>query len=186
MPGTVIGKSLNLGYPGKISRNVDNIISARQVKSILNGSGVETLSSIPFGGPLVLNTDGTYSKFGDSGTGVAAATAANFGGIAVGEVKQMTTYGNVSGAGEYQPNESCDALQRGSTTVYCADGNPVAGGTVHICTVAGGAIKVGDFVCATNPTGGGTAVALTGVRWTTGKKDANGVCEITIIARVAP
>ena len=184
MPGSVIGKSLNLGYAGKISRNVDNIVSSRAVKSILNGSAVETLSNIPFGTGVVINTDNTYSKFGDSGTGVSAATAANFAGIAVGEVKQMTSYGNVSGAGSYAPNEAADVLQRGSTTVVCKDGTPVAGGTVHICTVAGGSIAVGDFVCATNPTGGGTAVALSNIKWTTGKKDANGICEVTIINRL--
>lgn len=185
MPGSVIGKSLNLGYAGKISRNVDNIINSKSVKSIPDANSDETLKSIPFGKGVVLNTDNTYSLFGDSGTGVSAAIAANFAGIAVGEVKQMTTYGNISSSGQYNPNEQCDVLQRGSTTVVCKDGTPVAGGTVHICTVAGGAIAVGDFVCATNPTGGGTAVALSNIKWTTGKKDANGICEVTILNRLS-
>ena len=39
MPGTVIGKSLNLGYAGKVSRNPMNKIDAKLVKSILDGNG---------------------------------------------------------------------------------------------------------------------------------------------------
>ena len=185
MPGTVIGKSQNLGYVGKISRNVDNIVSSRFVKSILDGNGAETLSAIVFGRAAVLNTDNSFSKFGQAGTGVSAATAANFAGIAVGEVKQMTSYGNVSSAGQYDPTQPCDILERGSTPVTVADGTPAAGASVYICTVAGGSIAVGDFVCATNPTGGGTAVAIN-AKWTTGKVDANGVAEVTLTSRNQP
>lgn len=185
MPGTVIGKSLNLGYAGKRSRSAIDIVGARPVKSILSGS-TETMSAVPFGKGVVLNTDNTYSLFGQTGTGVSAATLANFGGVAVGEVKQMTTYGNISGAGQYEPAEMCDVLQFGSCTVVLADGVPTAGGTVHICTVAGGAIAIGDFVASTTPTGGGTAIALTGVEFKTNKKDANNVVEITMNNRVNP
>jgi hypothetical protein len=191
MSGTVIGVSLNLGYVGKISRNADNVVSSRAVKSILNGSSVETLAAVPFGKAVVLNTDNTFSLFGQAGSGVTAAAAAAFAGIAVGEVKQMTSYGNVSGAGEYAPNEACDVLQRGSTTVYCTDyanNDATAGGAVYICTDAGsGTLTKGEFYATATPTGIGNGVVaeLTNCKWTTGKVDANGVAEITIKTRAA-
>lgn len=188
MPGGVVGKSLNLGFAGKISRNPLMKISARMVKSILDGNGAETLSAIPFGAAVVVNADNTYSLFGDSGSGVSAATYANFGGIAVSEVQQSMSYGlgtNVSGNGSYLPNTPADVLQVGTTTVFCKDGTPTANGLVYITTVAGGSIAVGDFVCSTSPTGGGTAVQVTNARWTTGKKDASGITEITLLAQAS-
>ena len=192
MPGTTIGKSLNLGYVGKVSRNADTLVSARAVKSILDGNGAETLSAIPFGKAVVLNTDNTFSLFGQAGSGVSAATAALFAGIAVGEVKQMTTYGNVSAAGQYEPTQPCDVLERGSTTVKVVDyANvaPTAGGKVYICSAVGnGTLVVGDFYASVTPTGigSGTVLELTNVRFTSGKVDANGVAEITIITRNQP
>ena len=191
MPGTVIGKSLNLGYAGKISRNADAIVGSRFVKTILDGNGLETLSAIPFGFPVVLNDDNTYSKFGDSGSGVSAPLAATFAGFAVGEVKQMTTYGNVSGAGQYETKENCDVLQRGTLTVAvkCADGDCKAGGKVYICLAAGSSVIVlaGLYASAT-PTGVGNATMaeLTNCKFTTGKVDANGVAEVTVTAKLLP
>ena len=191
MSGSAIGINLNLGYVGKISRNVDNIISSRFVKSILDGSGVETLNAIPFGYPVVKNTDNTFSKFGESGSGVKSPTAATFAGIAVGEVKQMTSYGNVSSAGTYEPTQPCDILQRGSTTVYCIDyanNAPTAEGSVYICTAAGnGSLTLGNLYATATPTGigSGTVVELTNCKWTTGKVDANGVAELTIVTRAS-
>jgi hypothetical protein len=192
MPGTVIGTSLNYGYAGKISRNADNIIGARFVKSILNGSGVETLQAIPFGKPVVLNTDNSYSLFGDSGAGVSSPLAATFGGIAVGEVKQMTSYGNVSSAGQYEPAQPCDVLQRGAATVKVVDyanNAPAAGGKVYICTAVGnGSLVLGDMYATVTPTGigSGTVVELTNVKFVSGKVDANGICEISITQRLLP
>jgi len=191
MPGTVIGKSLNLGYAGKISRNVGNIIGSRFIKSILDGNGAETQPSVPFGYPVVLNTDNTFSKFGASGSGVSAATAATFGGIAVSEVKQVLTYGS-NATGEYTPNQPCDVLEIGTATVFVSDTTanaPTAGGKVYICTAAGnGSLTVGELFAAVAPTGigTGTVVELTNVRFTTGKVDANKVAEVTILTRVNP
>ena len=189
MSGTVIGRSLNYGYVGKISRNVDNIVTSRFVKSILDGNGAETLLAIPFGKPVVINTDNTFSKWGDSGSGVSSPALAVFAGIAVGEVKQMTTYGNVSAAGQYEPAQPCDVLERGSTTVYCTDyanNAPTAGGKVYACTVKGnGSLTLGDFYATATPTGigSGTVIELTNMKWKTGKVDANGVAEVTIHSR---
>ena len=189
MPGTVIQTNLNLGYAGKISRNPQNKINSRAVKSILNGSNAETQPSIPFGAAVVTNTDNTYSLFGvATGNGVSAATVANFGGIAVSEVKQSMTYGygaNAS-AGQYEPNTPCDVLQQGTATVYCTEGTPTANGLVYIVTVAGTTSPVGSLVATATPAGSGaTAVQLTNARWTTGKIDSSTkIAEITLLTQL--
>jgi hypothetical protein len=186
MPGTVIGKSLNLGYAGKVSRNALNQIGARFVKSILDGNGDETQPTIPFGFAVVLNVDNSYSKFGATGAGVSAPTAANFAGIAVGEVKQVLTYGT-NDSGEYAPAQPADVLQAGSATVFCKEGNPTAGGKVYIMTVAGDNAAVGEFVATATPAGvGATAVEVPNAQWTTGKQDASGITEITLLSRTRP
>ena len=185
MPTSAIGKDLNYGYAGKISRNPLNKITPRMVKSILNSSSVETMSNIPFGAAVVLNTDGTVSLFGQSGTGVSAATAANFGGIAVAEVQQTFSYSLGAGGGSansgYVPSQPCDCLNEGSATVFMTEGTPTAGGAVYIVTVAGTTSPVGSLIATSTPEGSGaTAVQLPNCSWTTGKVDANGICEMTI------
>lgn len=184
MPGTVIGTSLNLGYAGKVSRNPMNKIHNRFVKSILDGAGAETLAAIPFGFAVVTNTDNTYSKFGQTGTGVTSAAAAAFSGVAVAEVKQSMTYsfGANTAAGQYEPARPCDVLQQGTVTVFCKEGTPTAGGKVYIMTVAGDNAAIGEFVATDSPAGSGaTAVELTNCKWTTGKQDsASGITEMTI------
>ena len=182
MPGTAIGKSLALGYAGKVSRNPMNKIDSKFVKSILNGSGVETLAVVPFGAALVLNTDNTVSLFGQTGAGVKTAAAAAFAGIAVAEVKQAMTYGYGanSGGGQYEPAMPCDRLVQGTATVICTEGTPTAGGAVYIVTVAGSTSALGAFVATSTPACG-TAVALPNCQWATGKQDASGICELTIL-----
>ncbi|OOM73991.1 hypothetical protein CLPUN_42290 [Clostridium puniceum] len=185
MPGSVIQKSLNLGYAGKVSRNPSNKINARSVKSILNGGGLETQPSIPFGACVVTNADNTYSLFGASGTDVSEATVANFGGIAVSEVKQSMTYGfgpNV-GSGQFEPNTPCDVLQQGTATVLCTEGTPTANGLVYIVTVEGTISPIGSLVATPTPSGG-TAMQLTNARWTTGKKDGSGITEIVLLTQL--
>lgn len=184
MPGSAIGVNLSLGYAGKVSRNGTNKINARQVKSILDGNGTETMVAIPFGKATVTNTDNTYSLFGASGVGVSSAVYANFGGIAVSEVKQSMTYGygpNVS-VGQFEPNSTCDVLQAGTTTVICTEGTPTANGLVYLVTVAGTVAAVGDFVATPTPNGG-TAVQVVNARFTNGKKDASGITEIVLLAQ---
>lgn len=194
MAGTVIGKSLNLGYAGKITRNGLKEVGARFVKSILDGNGAETLSAIPFGSPVVLNTDNTYSLFGQSGSGVASPAVATFGGFAVAEVKPVYTYLTTS-AGEYSPLQSCDVLQKGSIMVTVKDTTanaPVAGGQVYIVTAGGtSGLAVGSLYAIATPTGVGdaTIVALTGVKFTTGKIQITSgviaVTEVTLQAQVS-
>lgn len=184
MSGVSIGKSLAIGFAGKVSRNPNNKINSRMVKSILNGSNVETQPVVPFGATVVTNSDNTYSLFGATGTGVSTPTFANFGGIAVSEVKQSMTYGfgpNVS-TGQFEPSTPCDVLQIGTTTVFCTEGTPTANGLVYIVTVAGTTSPVGSIVATASPAGG-TAVQLTNARFTTGKQDANGITEIVLLTQ---
>jgi hypothetical protein len=185
MPGTAIGKNLALGYAGKISRNPLNKINSRFVKSILDGNGAETMANIPFGSAVVTNTDNTYSLFGASGSGVSAATFANFGGIAVSEVKQSMSYGYgqaVGGNGQFEPNTPADVLQVGTTMVFCTEGTPTANGLVYIVTVAGTTSALGAIVATSTPAGG-TAVQLTNARFTSGKQDASGITEIVLLTQ---
>ncbi len=191
MPGTVIGISLNLGFAGKISRNPMNKIGARFVKSILNGSGVETQPAIPFGAAAVLNTDNSVSLWGASGAGVSSAIYANFAGIAVAEVKNVMTYtyGANSTSGQYEPAVPADILQIGSATVFIGDSTanaPTCGGNVYIVTVAGSSLSVGAFTASATPSDGSTTVQLTNCEWTTGKVDANFIAELTILTQNKP
>ena len=190
MSGTVIGKSLNLGYAGKVSRNGLKEITARSSKSILDGNGAETLPDIAFGFPTVLNTDNTVSKWGASGVGVSAATVANFGGFAVAEVKQNVLY-NSNAAGSYSPTQWVDTIVKGSLTVFVKDyanNAPVANGQVYICSAVGnGTLSLGELYATATPTGigTGTVLSLTGVKFKTGKVDANGITEITLQSQVS-
>jgi hypothetical protein len=193
MPGTVIGKNLNLGYAGKISRNAGNIVSARMVKSILDGSNAETLAPIPFGSVVLLNADNTFSKFGQAGAGVATSIAANIAGVAVGEVKQVVTYGGLANdTGAYAPTQSADVLEIGSCTVFVKDAAanaPVAGGKVYICSAKGtSTLVVGDLYATATPTdvGDATVIEIPNARFTSGKVDANGITEISLLTRVNP
>jgi hypothetical protein len=187
MPGTVIGKTLSLGFAGKVSRNPMNKIRSRFVKSILDSDGAETMSKVSFGKAVVLNTDNTYSLFGQSGTGISSASAVNFAGISVSEVKQSMSmsYGANNAAGEYEPGMPCDALQIGTTSVFCTSGTPDAGGKVYIVTAieSGAAVAVGDFV-ASSSIDSATVAELPNCRWTTGKQDSSGLAEIEILYQV--
>lgn len=164
MPGYAIGKSLNLGYEGNVSRSVDAIITARKAKE-----------KIEFGKPCILNADNTYSKFG------ASNTAAEFVGVAVREVKQAISYTDASNA--YEENERCDVISRGTVNIKVNNGTPTAGGKVYIRTAENEAIPsgvVGEFEAAADT---GKTIELTNAIFTTGKVDANGIAEITLLSR---
>ena len=177
MPGTTIGLSLNLGYAETISRDQDNIVTPRIVKSVIS-SGAETQASIAFGESVILNIDNTYTRFGSTGT------AATFAGVAIREVKQATDY--YAAAGTYNPTEVCDVLTRGSVTVKCNAGTPTAGGKVYVRITANSSVPtgvVGQFEAAADST---NTIEITNARWKTGKIDANGIAELTILNRVNP
>lgn len=169
MPGTAIGKNLNYGYPGTVSRSADAIIENRFVKS-------SDTNPIPFGAPVILNSDNTYSAF------LATGTAATFAGIAVREAKTNTTY-VTNASGTYQPGEPCDVLERGSATIQVNVGTPTANGTVYVRIATNAAIPngvIGGFEATADGT---NTVALTNVKFKTGLIDTNNVAEVTILSR---
>jgi len=171
MPGQAIGTTLLYGYPGAYARNGDCNIRNRIVK------GTDTTGP-SFGDPVVLNTDNTYSKFGATGT------AAKFAGVAVKEVKQDTAYSTAFG--NYSPGQPCDVINRGSVMVKCNVGTPTAGGAVYIRVAVNESIPAGiisGFEAAADST---NTIAITNCKWNTGNKDANGVCELTILTKVNP
>lgn len=168
MPGSVIGLTMNFGYPGSYSRMPDDVVMNKPVSS--------TSADIPFGSAVKLNDDNTWAL------GDATLTAANFAGIAVREVKQALTLLNEQGS--YVADDPCDVLLRGNTVIKLARGTPTAGAQVlfRIATddgVPGSA--VGDFE-AGEVTAGKT-IALTNVVFTTGEVDGNNVVEVTIKTR---
>lgn len=168
MPGTAIGTTMNRGYAGQISRMDNCRVMARMVKT----------SAIPFGRTVKLNTDNTYSPIttGDAVT--------DFAGIAARVVKQPSTYASQNALAQYEVGQVADVVTTGEVTIFLADGSPTAGGGVYMCTTAGGSIAVGDFVAGASPTGGGTGTLLTNVRFTTDKKDANGMTEVYIALNI--
>ncbi|MEK8128672.1 hypothetical protein WMW72_12215 [Paenibacillus filicis] len=168
MPGSVIGKELNLGYEGNVARSVDAIITNRFVKP-------SDATAIQFGDAVVLNSDNTYSRFGAGGTFAA------FAGVAVREVKQALDY--TSNQGEYRPGQPCDVIERGTVTVACNVGTPTAGGAVYLRVAVNAAIPngvVGKFEAAADGT---NTVQITSAQWKTGKLDANRVAELTLLTR---
>ena len=177
MPGTTIGKIMNFGYSGNISRMADAIVDNRILKSTLV-SGVEQNASVTFGEPVILNSDNSYSRFGSTGT------MATLAGIAVREVMQATTYANTVGA--YTPGNAMDVLVRGTITVLCNVGIPTAGGNVYIRITANGAIPagvVGQFEASAD---GANTILITNMKWTTGQIDSNSIAEVTITTMVNP
>lgn len=160
---------MNYGYPGTVSRGVDSIIENRFVQS-------SDVNPIPFGYPVILNSNNTYSLFGATGT------AATFAGIAVREVKTNTTYvTNANGA--YQPGQPCDVLQRGSATVQVNNGTPTANGTVYVRIALNASIPAGVIGGFEAVADGTNTIALTNVKFKTGLLDANNVAEVTILVR---
>lgn len=170
MPGTTVGLSLNFGYAGNVSRQSYSEIEAHPVNA--------SSAAVPFGSAVILNSDNSVSLAD------ATITAANFAGIAVAEVKQMTIYPTTTGStgGSYAASRPCDVLKRGIATVTLGSRatTPTAGGAVYIRTVLNGtypSAQIGDFEAASDST---NSVQLTNCVWNTGKVDANNIVELKI------
>ncbi|MCL6442062.1 MAG: hypothetical protein K6T83_01125 [Alicyclobacillus sp.] len=174
MPGSVIGKTLNLGFPGNVSRSADAIIENRAVSA--------SSSPIPFGAAVVLNPDNTYSLFG------ASNTAAQFAGVAIREVKQGVNYssyyvGASNTTQSYSPGQPCDVLERGAVTVVCQLGTPTAGGKVYIRVATNASYPnavIGGFEAQADGTNN---VLLPNCQWKTNQIDGNNVAELQILTR---
>lgn len=172
MPGTVIGTAMNCGFPGTYARNADCIISNRVVKS----------ATITFGDGVILNTDNTVDKFG------AGCAMASFLGVAVRTVKSFTTFDPAPTEGSYLVGQPCDVIERGSVSVKCCVGTPVAGGAVYLRITANSGIvgaTVGGFEYRADDDSG-KCILITNAKWTTGYMDANNICELTLLTRNLP
>lgn len=166
MPGSVIGKVLNLGYIGKISRDADAIV----INRIVSGES----EAIDFGAAVFLNDDNTVRNValeGEEGSETTSDTADKFVGIAVAEVVQATEYTQQASA--YLKNKGCDILVRGTIIVEMGTGTPAAGGKVYFN------FKTGKFD-ATDPSANGFQIPAS---FTTGYVDGKGGVEITLLER---
>lgn len=182
MPGTVIGTSMNVGYPGTFSRNGDCVITPRLVKAT-------DTNNINFGDAAFLNGDSTGGTYSGILQLAGAATFAAFAGIAAREVKSAETFIPSPTLGFYAPGSPCDVIERGAGVVvnykaFGANPAPVAGGPVFLRIATNGAgTAIGDFNSAAD---GGNTIALTNVKWTTGLLDANSCIEVTLLSRNTP
>lgn len=166
MPGAVIGKVLNLGYIGKISRDADAIV----INRIVSGES----EAIDFGAAVFLNDDNTVRNItvtGEPGSEASTDTVEKFVGIAVAEVVQATEYTQQASA--YLKNKACDILVRGTIIVEMGEGTPVAGGKVYFN------FATGKFD-ADDPSTKGFVIPA---RFTTGYVDGKGGVEITLLER---
>ena len=166
MPGAVIGKALNLGYIGKISRDGDAIV----INRIVSGKS----EAIDFGAAVFLNDDNTVRNVtvtSEQGSETSADTIDKFVGIAVAEVVQATEYTQQASA--YLKNKGCDILVRGSIIVEKGEGTPKAGGKVYFN------FATGKFDAAEQSAKSFAIPA----RFTTGYVDSKGGVEITILER---
>jgi hypothetical protein len=161
MQNQIIGKTMFHGYAGSFSRQPDTIIDTHPAGG-----------NIAFGAAVVY-TDGAVTVPGD------AATAADFVGVAVREVKSATNYLNQN-EGSYVQYDAVPVLKRGCVNVICQNGNPALDGTVYVRIKANASLPnavVGGFEAAAD---GANSIALTNAKWK-GAKDGNGVAEIRIM-----
>lgn len=168
MAGKAIGISMNYGFPGTYAKTPDEIVTSRLLK--------EGSKDVPFGACLKVNEDNTYSNVDET------FTAAKFGGIALRNIKQATSYVEQNETG-YHEKEMVAALNRGAIVAKCNNGTPTAGGPVYVRIKANPSITggvIGEFEAAADST---NTVLLPNLQWTNGYVDANGVAEITILTR---
>jgi len=165
MPGQVIGKRLQQGYPGSPTRSSDIVVLNRVC-----------VGELPFGAPVFLNPDNTVKQFGSDGAD------ARFMGFAVRIVKeQQSIFETVGG---YRDGELADVLTRGSISVpFKGTGTPTAGGSVYIRIAANASLpsaEIGDVEAAADGT---NTVLISNARFTTGQTDDHGIIEVTVTER---
>ena len=180
MPQQIIGLSQNLGFPGTVSRNGDELIEGnRAVRS------TDTLGP-NFGDPVVLNNDvsfGSYSSVAAYITAGGTFTAAKFAGCAVRVVKTPTNFLAQNTIAGFGPGQHVAVLERGTMSVTCNVGTPSANGAVYVRTLVNAAIPAG-VVGGFEATADGTnSVLLTNAVWHQGQIDVNNTAELTILSR---
>ncbi len=158
--GKVLKKFLN-GYPGAISRSVDDI-----VVSLKNGSG----SAIPFGAPVFLLS----GEKACAGFDAATSAPESFLGFAVRAAeKTPDVYG--SNLASFAPNDPVDVLVRGSVVLQFA-GSAVPGASVYI--------RKSDGAIVTSAGAEGTTLLLPNVT-VRSVRDANQCAEVVVRSRNA-
>lgn len=164
MPASVIGKSLNLGYPGNVSRN--------DPKTTVMNRPVGT-GPILFGVPVKLNAANTYDAL------AGADKATDFAGVALRNVKQQTVYAS-NASGQYEKSEAADVLTVGYVTVSVHPAAALtAGGPVYAVFDNTGAFLYFDVAAATAPN---TSIQITNAQWSQGgAPDANGIAELALL-----
>ena len=161
MRNQIIGKTMFHGYAGSFSRQPDTIIDTH-----------------PAGGAIAIGGAVVYSNGAVTAPG-AAATAADFVGVAVRETKSATNYLDQN-EGSYVQYDAVPVLKRGCVNVICQNGTPALDGTVYVRVAENASIPgavVGGFEAAAD---GSNSIALTNAKWK-GGKDGNGVAEIRIL-----
>ncbi len=153
MAGKVLKQFTN-GWPGQVSRSIDDIIEAFANKDT---------AAIAFGAPVAL-VSGNIKNVSATNTTVI--------GIACRTIKTEETYGQ--GDCKYMPGEMVDVLKRGTVAVYVPTGTPTAGGTVYIVKATGA------FAVAADST---NTIEMAGWKFK-GGVDANKVAEIVLTERV--
>ncbi len=153
-------KTFTNGYPGAISRAVDDVVI-----SLRNGSG----GNIAFGQPVFLKTDGTgaVTVFDSS-----MSDATRFVGFAV-RAGDKTPEEYTSSTAVYKNNEPVDILVRGSMVIEVATA-ATPGQQVYI--------RVSDGKLTTSAGSSGSTIALPHVNARTAR-DSAGRCEITVKER---
>jgi hypothetical protein len=143
---TIPVTTLNLGFPGTISRIGKRTVTSRQV-NIASANGPN------FGDPCVIvaNESGggdTIYSVADYITASKVFNPALFSGIAMREVKTNLNFANYENigtgiTGSYQPGEMMDLVEEASITVKINVGTPASQQPVYIRTVGNGAITAG-------------------------------------------
>ena len=158
-----IGTTMPNGFAGSYARQPDMIVNTRPA----GGS-----NPIPFGTPLKYD-DGAVIPMG------AAATAAQFVGVAGCEIKSALTYLDQS-RGQYAVGEPVSVFMRGAVNVFCQRGTPALGGAVYVRITANSSYPsavVGGFEAEADST---NTIQLTNCQWA-GAADANGIVEMRIL-----
>ena len=164
----VIGAAMPHGFAGCYARQPDMIVNTHPAGGEAN---------IPFGVPLVYDTDNVSVV--QAG---ASFTAADFVGVAGAEIKSSLNY-LAPGSGEFAPGEPVGVFMRGSINVKVYDGTPTAGGAVYVRTVASETYTTGVVGGFSANNESGKTVALTNCQWG-GSADENGVAELVILTRL--
>ena len=166
MAGKAIGKSLNIGYRGTVSRTPDTIIQAYQNVGSAN---------IQFGDVVVYDA---------TNKGVRAITTTdtdntNIIGIAVRRVGDP--YTDASNGWYYKQYDVVDVLVRGSIVIELKDVTSIAAhGSVYVAN-GNNSTTAGDYYCAS----GSGKVQVPNAVFTNGNYDGNKCAEISILERKA-